>query len=72
MIVKEAIALLQLADPEAVLIVSSDEEGNSYREGSVSIDESFYRNSDGLQPIHPDDDPEEYEPAKPFSAVVVW
>lgn len=72
MIVKEAIALLQLADPDAVLVISSDQEGNSYREGRVSIDESFYRDSDGLQSIHPDDDPEEYEPAQPFSAVVVW
>ena len=72
MFVKEAIALLQLADPEAVLVISSDEEGNSYREADISIDESFYRDSDGLQSIHPDDDPEEYESAQPFNAVVVW
>lgn len=72
MFVKEAIALLEMANPEDLLIVASDQEGNSYRSAEVSIGESFYRDEDGLQSIHPDDAPTEYEGHEPFNAVVVW
>lgn len=37
--VSEAIDILKDADPEAIVIVSSDHEGNSYREAGISIGE---------------------------------
>lgn len=71
MIVKEAIALLQLADPDAIVIHSTYGE---YTECEVSIDEVFYRDTNGdlecVSPgAHADDPPED---AQTFSAVVVW
>ena len=38
--VHEAIELLQDADPEAEVFVSSDEEGNSYRKANFSFPET--------------------------------
>lgn len=75
MLVKEAIEILQEADPDATLIVSSDEEGNSYRTANVSIGEIFCDQHGEFVGVHPDDlENGEYEgwEDEMFSAVVVW
>lgn len=75
MTVAEAIELLQRADPNAILLVSSDEEGNSYRRASIGGNETFCDQDGDFVSIHPEDlAAGEYEgwEDKMFSAVVIW
>lgn len=72
--VAEAIEILKEADPEAILFVSSDEEGNSYRPAAVSINETMCDQDEWVS-CHPDDIVSgEYEgwEDKMIDAVVVW
>lgn len=71
----EAIEILKNADPNAEVMVSSDEEGNSYRKANISVGETFC-DQDGDYVACDDTDIEngEYEgwEDEMFSAVVVW
>lgn len=72
--VREAIEILQQADPEAIVFVSSDEEGNSYRLANISIDDIMCDQGEWVS-CHPDDlSNGEYEGWEDdmVDAVVVW
>lgn len=73
--VKQAIEILQGANPEDEVFVSSDEEGNSYRLASISINETMCDQDGEIISIHPQDLADgEYEgwEDQMVSAVVVW
>jgi hypothetical protein len=73
--VREAIEILQEADPEAMVILSSDEEGNGYRVAHISIDEVGCDFGTEIQAVNQEDiDAGEYEDWEEniFSAVVIW
>lgn len=73
--VSEAIKILQEADQDAEVYVSSDEEGNSYRRANISVDETMCDQDGDLVSVHPDDlAAGEYEgwEDKMIAAVVVW
>ena len=72
--VAEALEILKDADPEAILFVSSDEEGNSYRMASISINETMCDQGEWVS-CHPDDiSSGEYEGWEDdmVRAVVLW
>lgn len=73
--VAEAIEILKEADPEAILFVSSDEEGNSHREANISLNETMCDQDNEWIACHPSDIVAgEYEgwEDKMVRAVVVW
>lgn len=73
--VKEAIEILKEANPEAELLMSSDEEGNEYRRANISVEETFCDQEGELVGVDPDDlAAGEYEGWEDdmFEAVVVW
>lgn len=55
MLVSEAIKILSTADPDAELIMSSDEEGNSYRYAAISLNEYADLGGDGISAIAEED-----------------
>lgn len=71
---REFIACLQEGDLDAEVLLSSDEEGNSYRAARVSTDEvaiDFY-DGKGLTPVNAEDIANgEYDEA-PVPVVVIW
>ena len=73
--VEQAIEILQNANPEAILFLSSDEEGNSYRPADISLNETMCDQDNEWISCHPDDIRNgEYEgwEDKMVKAVVIW
>ena len=73
--VAEAIEILKEAKPTAIVMLSSDEEGNSYRPANISIDDVFCDQDGEYVSCHPQDiEDGEYEgwEDEMFDAVCIW
>lgn len=73
--VREAIEILQNADPDTEVFVSSDEEGNSYRHAEISLGQTLCDQYGELVSCHPKDiEDGEYEgwEDQMMPAVVFW
>jgi hypothetical protein len=51
----ELLAILEQYEDDDIFLVSSDEEGNSYREADLGEPEKAYFDGDEWQPMHPED-----------------
>jgi hypothetical protein len=74
MTVRELIELLKTEDQDALVCISSDEEGNTIRPVTEPLGESLGMKGDWrneIELIHPDDE-DEFEDDEMFNVVVIY